>query len=138
MGIDAGFDMVPRLSKGAVDKQSWQSFIKDIKEIYQNDHLVEVKMNFLEFKAGEHPRLPLEGHKFLRFSSKISGSHGRGVEEYIDTVTRVARAHFGSRVQYWNEASDRWGFYSWQEVNDSLSSYQQVCNRILELNNVVF
>ena len=138
MGIDAGFDMVPRLSEGAVDKQNWQSFIKVIKEIYQNDDLIEIKTNFLEFKAGEHPKLPLEGHKFLRFSSKVSGSHAKGVENYIDTVTLVARAHFGSRVQYWNEAFDRWGFYSWQEVNDSLDSYKQVCNNTPELNCVVF
>jgi len=90
MGIDAGFDMVPCLSKGAVDKQNWRSFTKFIKERYQNDDLVEIKPNYLEFKAGEHPLLPFEGHKFLRFSSKISGSHAKGVEDYINTVTRVA------------------------------------------------
>ena len=99
MGIDAGFDMVSRLSKGAVDKQNWQSFIKVIKERYQNDDLVEIKPNYLRFKAGEHPLLPFEGHKFLRFSSKISGSHAKGVEEYIDTVTGVAQVSFGSRVR---------------------------------------
>ncbi|KAI9644694.1 hypothetical protein NHQ30_006720 [Ciborinia camelliae] len=36
MGIDAGFDMVPRLSEGAVDKEN---FIEAIKEHYQNDNL---------------------------------------------------------------------------------------------------
>jgi hypothetical protein len=116
MGIDAGFDMVPRLSKGAVDRQNWQSFIKTIKEHYQNDDLVEVKPNYIVFKAGEHPLLPFEGHKFLRFSSKISGSHAKGVEEYIDTVTQVAKVHFGSRVRAWNEAADEVGVYNWQEV----------------------
>jgi hypothetical protein len=131
MGIDAGFDMVPRLSKGAVDRQNWQSFIKTIKEHYQNDDLVEVKPNYIAFKAGEHPLLPFEGHKFLRFSSKISGSHAEGVEEYIDTVTRVAKVHFGSRVRYWNEAFEEWGFYNWQDVNDSFKSYEQVCYGIL-------
>ena len=34
MGIDAGFDVVPRLSKGAVDMQNWRSFILAIKERY--------------------------------------------------------------------------------------------------------
>jgi hypothetical protein len=131
MGIDAGFDMVPRLSKGAVDRQNWQSFIKTIKEHYQNDDLVEVKPNYIAFKAGEHPLLPFEGHKFLRFSSKISGSHAEGVEEYIDTVTQVAKVHFGSRVRYWNEAFEGWGFYNWQDVNDSFKSYEQVCYGIL-------
>jgi len=76
MGIDVGSNMIPRLSKGAVDKQNWQSFIKVIKERYQNDDLVEIKPNYIEFKAGEHPLLPFEGHKFLRFSS---GSHAKGV-----------------------------------------------------------
>lgn len=106
MGIDAGFDMVPRLSKGAVDRHDWQSFMKVIKERYQNDDLVDIKPNYLQFRAGEHPRLPLEGHKFLRFSSKISGSHAKGVEEYIHTVTRLAKARFGSRIRYWNEIID--------------------------------
>ena len=110
MGIDTGFDMVPRLSKGAVDKQNWQLFIEVIKEHYQNDDLVEIKPNYVLFKAGEHPLLPFEGHKFLRFSSKTSGSHAKGVEKYIDTVTRVAQVSFGSRVRRWNEATDVRGY----------------------------
>ena len=96
MGIDAGFDMVPHLSKGAVDKQNWQSFIKVIKELYQNDDLVEIKPNYVLFKAGEHPLLPFEDHKFLCFNSKTSGSHAKGVEKYIDKVTWVAQVSFGS------------------------------------------
>lgn len=131
MGIDAGFDMVPPLSNGAVDRQNWQSFIKIIKEQYQNDILVEVKPNYIVFKAGEHPLLPFDGHRFLRFSSKISGSHAKRVEEYIDTVTQVAKASFGPRVRYWNEAFGELGFYSWQEVNNSFRSYAQVCFPIL-------
>ena len=58
MGIDAGFDTVPCLSKGGVDKQNWQSFIEVIKERYQNDDLVDIKPNYLQFRAGEHPMLP--------------------------------------------------------------------------------
>lgn len=127
MGIDAGFDMVPRLSKGALDKQNWQSFIKIIKKHYQNDDLVEVKPNYIVFKTGEHPQLPFEGHKFLRFSSKISGSHAKGVEDYIDLITTFARISFGSRIRPWNDAVDIWGFYDWNEVNASIESYQQVC-----------
>lgn len=133
MGIDAGFDMVPRLSKGAVDRQNWHSFIKFIKERYRDDDKVEVKPNYIQFKAGEHPLLPFEGHKFLRFSSKISGSHAEGVEEYIETVALVAKLNFGSRVQYWTEARDQSGFYNWQEVNDSVKSYEQVRCSILSL-----
>ena len=113
MGIDAGFDMVPKLSKGAVDKHNWDTFINSIKEHYQNDDLVEVKPNYLEFKLGEHPLLPFEGHKFLSFSSKISGGQAKGVEEYISKVARIARLNFGSRIRYWNEAADGWSFYDW-------------------------
>jgi hypothetical protein len=126
MGIDAGFDMVPRLSAGIVDQQNWQSFIKLIKERYQNDDRVEVKANYILFKAGEHPRLPFEGHKFLRFSSKISGSHAEGVDDYICTVTQEVKRIFGSRVRYWNEGIDEWGFYNWQDVHASTKSYEQV------------
>ena len=126
MGIDAGFDMVPRLSKEAVNKQNWQSFLKVIKERYQNDDLVEIKPNYLEFNAGEHPLLPFEGYKFLRFSLKTSGSHAKGVEEYIDIVSRVAQLSFGSRVRCWNEAIDEWGFYNWQVVHTSIEFYEQV------------
>lgn len=131
MDINAGFDMVPRLSKGAVDRQNWQSFIEFIKEHYQSDDLVEVKPNYIVFKAGEHPLLPFEGHKFLRFSSKISGSHATGVGKYLDTVIQVAEVHFGSRVRAWNEAADERGVYNWQEVHDSFRSYEQVCRGLL-------
>ena len=126
MGIDAGFDMVPRLSKKRVDRRKWQSFIKAIREHYQNDDRVEIKMNYIEFKAGEHPLLPFEGHKFLRFSSKISGSHAEGVDDYINTVTRIASSLFGSRVQPWNDAVNEF-HYTWTEVNDSIASYEEVC-----------
>ena len=74
MGIDAGFDMVPRLSKGVMNRQNWQSSIKIIKERYQIHDLVEVKSNYIVFKAGEHPLLRFGGHKFLCFISKVSGS----------------------------------------------------------------
>ena len=133
MGVDVGFDMVSQLSKGAVNRQNWHSFIKVIKERYRNDDLVEIKPNYLQFKAGEHPLLPFEGHKFLRFSSKVSGSHAKGVEEYIGTVTRVAQVNFGSRVRCWNEAVNVCGFYSWPKVNGSIKSYEQVCCDILNI-----
>jgi hypothetical protein len=46
MDIDSGFDMVPRLTKGAMDRHNWLSFIERIN---------------IEFNAGEHPLLPFEG-----------------------------------------------------------------------------
>lgn len=128
MGIDAGFDMYPPLSKGVVDRHNWGRFIDFIKEQYRDDTQVEIRPNYINFKAGEHPKLPFEGHKFLRFSSKVSGAIANvsGVERYIDTVTRVAQAHFGSRVVYWNEGLDQRGIYDWSKVNESLRSYEQV------------
>lgn len=128
MGIDAGFDMVPRLSRGVVDRQNWNRFIDIVKEHYKNDTQVEFKPNYIVFKAGEHPRLPLECHKFLRFSSKIPGriAATTKAESYIDTVTRIARVNFGSRVQYWNEGVDQRRHYDWHEVHESIKSYEQV------------
>lgn len=72
MSIHAGFDMVPCLGKGLVEKHNWQTFIDFVKKHYKDDECVEVKPNYIEFKTGEHPLLPFEGHKFLRFSCKIS------------------------------------------------------------------
>jgi hypothetical protein len=128
MGIDAGFDMYPRLSKGVVDRQNWGRFIDFIKEHYKDDTQVEIKPNYINFKAGEHPKLPFEGHKFLRFSSKVSGSTAAdtNVEGYIDTVTRIAQIRFGSRIWCWHEGVDKFGAYDWNEVNESLRSYEQV------------
>jgi len=129
MGVDAGFDMVPRLSKGIVDKHNWGDFINFIKEHYKDDPRVEMKPHYILFKAGEHPRLPVEGHKLLRFSSKVSGriAAETRVESYIKTVTTVAKVHFGSRVRAWDEADDQHGHYDWREVHESIRSYEQVC-----------
>ena len=83
---------------------NWGRFIDIIKEQYKDDARVEIKPNYIVFKAEEHPILPFEGHKFLHFSSKVSGAIAAAseVESYIDTVTLVAKAHFGSHVQYFD------------------------------------
>jgi hypothetical protein len=51
--------MVLRLSKGAADRQNWQSSIEFVKEYYQNDDLVEITPNYIVFKAREHPVIRL-------------------------------------------------------------------------------
>lgn len=114
MGIDAGFDMVPQLTDGALDRDKWAKFIDFIKKLYRDDDRVETKPNYVLFKAGEHPMLPLEGHKFLRFSSKISGSIAKEtrVEDYISQVTLLAKLHFGSQIHDWDEACDEFGHYN--------------------------
>jgi hypothetical protein len=125
MGIDAGFDMVPRLTKSAEHRFMWQAFIECVREKYEADDQVEITAKYIEFKVGEHPRLPMDGHKFLRFSSKISGQGGQQAEDYITDVSHIASG-FGSRIRRWNEMYDRDGFYDWAEVHDSLRSYEQV------------
>ncbi|KAF2868036.1 hypothetical protein BDV95DRAFT_457425, partial [Massariosphaeria phaeospora] len=125
MGIDAGFDLVPRLSKSIEDKNRWRSFIDCVKRKYEDDDGVEVKANYIEFNAGEHPILPFDGHKFLRFSSKISGKTGNQAEEYIRGVTHIATSILGSRVERWSEMYDQYGFYGWKEVYESQRSYDQ-------------
>lgn len=58
MGIDAGFDMVPRLSKGDVYVYNWGRFIESIKDLSKDDTQVGIKPNYTKFKAGEHPQFP--------------------------------------------------------------------------------
>jgi hypothetical protein len=97
MGLDAGFDMVPRLSEDSFDQQTWKSFIDFIKELYKNDKLVEVQPTIICFRIDEGASLPIEGHKCLRFSSKISGIHSLGVQNYLDKVT-VATQDYSALV----------------------------------------
>lgn len=128
MGIDAGFDMVPRLSGGTTNTSEWAQFISTIQEHYKDDTQVETTPNYILFKVGEHPRLPLQGHKLLRFSSKVSGRIATESNEdsYIYTVTAIAKANFGSRIRCWHDGGDQFGHYTWTEVNESLKSYDEV------------
>ncbi|KAI1734551.1 hypothetical protein F4680DRAFT_437880 [Xylaria scruposa] len=118
MGADAGFDMVPRLSQGGEDRRKWEKFLEWVKQFYANDEQVEVGPRVIQFKAGEWPTLPMEGHKFLRFSSKITGGTAAktGVENYIRDVQEFAKLVFGGRIRPWNELFEVWGFYRWDFV----------------------
>ncbi|KAF4448691.1 SET domain-containing protein 5 [Fusarium austroafricanum] len=121
MGVDVGFDMVPRLTSGVEDRHKWKQFIDHVKVFYEDDNLVVSKANYIEFEVGEHPILPFEGHKFLRFSSKLT----RGAGEYISEVTHLAHQHFGPRIERWHEGSDQFGHYDWMDVHKSIRSYDQ-------------
>lgn len=131
MGVDCGFDMVPPLTGLDSDTIRWRAFIEKIKEIFQNDPVVQLQPRFIEFQVGEHPLLPFEGHKFLRFSSKTSGFRSAAAEPYIDDVYRLARTFFGEQVRFWHELNEGNGFYDWKAVNESFKSYyDSVCSPI--------
>ncbi|CAG1959692.1 unnamed protein product [Fusarium graminearum] len=129
MGIDAGFNMVPQLSRTEADHKAWDIFINMVKERYRTDERMKVNSNYIFFNAGEGPILPFEGFKFMRFSSnKVSGSTATttGVWDIIKAVTRIAKSIFGSRVYYWSEVADNYGYYKWDEVHASIESYDKI------------
>jgi len=128
MGADAGFDMVPRLTRSKNDMEKWKKFIKTIQKNYDDDEQVKVHEHYIEFEAGEHPTLPFDGFKFLRFSSKVTGSIAArtSVWKYIECVTGIARLFFGGRARSWSELRDEYGFYDWLDVHHSRKSYNKV------------
>jgi hypothetical protein len=78
-----------------------------------------IERDAIAFKQGEHPRLELDGHRFRRFSAKISGRHHGNVEMYLDEIKIIAKRHFGWRVHPWNEIDDVSldnMVYGWDEV----------------------
>jgi hypothetical protein len=125
MGADKGFDMIPALSNTPEDNQRWERFLNQVKRKYADDPAFQVRPNYVVFELGEHPKLLLKGHKFRRFSAKITGriATSAGVERYLDEVTTIATLHFGGdRIFRWNELSDVWGFYGWNEVRSAEES----------------
>jgi len=123
MDFGCEHDMVPRLTESDSDKNRWLAFIDEVKEVYNEEAVVQVQTCVVTFKVGEHPQLPLEGHKFLRFSSKVSEPRTEAAEPYIRRVYRIAREIFGQRVQFWHELYDNYGHYEWDAVNESIDCY---------------
>lgn len=119
MGIDAGFEMAPRFPNGALETHNWQSFTKFIKKHYQGDELVNIKPNYIELKVGEYPLLHVEGHKPLRFSSKITGLDDNRAWEYIDTVTRAAQVYLVLASKFGTKPSTSRGFTTGRKVMSS-------------------
>lgn len=127
--VYAGFDIVPRLSRDGKDKQDWEKFLNIVQEVYEDDPRVEVKANWIEFNVGEYALLPLEGHRFLRFSANIADStaNSTGTGKYIAIVGRIAKMVFGPRIHDWHEVSDGFGYYGWDIVNDNATEmYREV------------
>lgn len=117
MGIDAGFDLFPLLENNKHDQSIWISFIPNIEQTFTDDSLVVPLANRIEFEVGEHPMLPYKGHRFRRFSSKISG-HSQA-ELYIRHVYNIVKSHFDNRVHYWSEfgyEGEPECIYKWSKV----------------------
>ncbi|KAI0024474.1 hypothetical protein F4780DRAFT_603510 [Xylariomycetidae sp. FL0641] len=130
MGINAGFDMVPRLGRGDEDSRKWKEFIETIQRIYDGDPRLKLDEHHLEFALGEHLLLPFDGHKFLRFASKVSDKTTASeteVKSCIGLVASVAKMAFGSRVRSWGAGYPAsHGFYNWLDVHDTIQSNSQV------------
>ncbi|KAK2743435.1 hypothetical protein FQN57_004900 [Myotisia sp. PD_48] len=101
MASTTGFDLVPCLSNNTEDRKRWHKFFENIKKHFENDLQVELKASHLEFKMGDHLLLPREGHKFLSFGSDIAGNQIKEIQKYVEAVARIARVHFGDRIQLW-------------------------------------
>jgi len=99
----------------------WAAFLNEVKEKYKTDNNVTIfKWGSIVFEQGEHPSLESDGHRFRRFSSKITGSHCGHVQTYLDEVKMIAKRHFGGRVIPWSElAYDNECIYGWKEVYDA-------------------
>jgi hypothetical protein len=97
----------------------------------------------VSFTVGEWPKIPANPkrcHRFLRFSSKVSGRQGH-VEPYIGGVYRIAKEYFGVRVRWWHELYDMgedsrkcWGYYDWAEVHEADEELKQLETEEQEVN----
>ncbi|KAK3317590.1 hypothetical protein B0T19DRAFT_446548 [Cercophora scortea] len=126
---NAGFDMVPRLSASLEDKKLWRKFINHVKEKFKADVNLHVTEDYIEFDVGDRPKLPFEGHKFLRFSL-IIGSDGTAAAvngAYLAVIAGIAQEYFGmERLQGWNDELGTRGHYTAAEVHESILSYSQL------------
>jgi hypothetical protein len=117
--------MVPRLSSRAEDQRRWDEFIERVMCVYDGDCEVEFTANYIKFEAGEQLLLPLEGHKFLRFGTTPDDDLS-SAEIYIDLLILIAREFFDFRIRAWREQENEFGYYSKNEVDDSIMLYEQV------------
>lgn len=77
------------------------------------------KAGEIEITQGEHPCLEKDGHRFRRFSSKVSGRLAGDVSKYLKEVQDIAQRHFGERIHPWDEMNydpSENVCYGWDEV----------------------
>ncbi|RYP13752.1 hypothetical protein DL767_010597 [Monosporascus sp. MG133] len=146
MGFDCGFDIFPRLEPTEANKRTYQAFLDEIIDTYQNvydkegrredgkvlqlpeDPGIFPNKHCIQFMVGECPSMPANPDRcdyFLRFSSKVSGRLTTCAKPYIQSVHQIAKKYFGDRVHFWHELNDfgteeQWrGYYSWSEIHDA-------------------
>lgn len=152
---EAGFDLVPRLSRNDLDLALWDMFIANIWRIYGDAGAYRLQTTYscIKFYADNGLVLPFDGWKFLRFSSKIRGfsRYGDGerllptfggepplpsnepvpvymieAQTYLQKVVGLARAVFGTRARAWDTRSGTMGFYAADAAVRSIEAYYQV------------
>lgn len=116
MGVNQGFDIIPRLRDNPEDNAIWARFLEDVLKEYCLDSklLNDPSRPFIMFNIGEGPQLERDAWRFRRFSSKIVR---KDMGDYLDSVTRIAQRHLGGRVYAWSESFDyAWPYYDWREI----------------------
>lgn len=126
MDYEAGFDMVPPLTKEPRDQEKWEILIDIVQSIVWYKEIMLFKSNYIEFNIGDHPKIPFEGHKFLSFRSKISNIDPGQTKDMIEEIWVYAMVVFDSRARYWSNKLGGSSVYSWQDVHDSETSYDKV------------
>lgn len=132
MHVLCGIDMVPRLTLSTNDREAWADFILAIKNKYRNDRKVVVRPHFLLFRTTQqHLKLPVQGHKFLRFGCDVSGAKHvvAGAKAYVVAVGDLARQFFRTRIRVWDEEDGQSGFYNPVTVRASIRNYDKVSVR---------
>jgi len=136
MGNHQGFDFFPPLKDNDTDNKKWALFLEAVLSHYreEKDGVIEfTPADDIVFAVGEHPWLPgpNKGHRFRRFSAKVSGSLCGNVRHYLQMVEEICESHFGypSRVRHWREYGNEGepeAFYEWSQVLEEQGGWKGI------------